>query len=230
MKRQLRIAIPGQEKNVLNYMAAMRGLGAEPVVVDQVCDAEGFDGIIMPGGVDVDPARYDTPNLECGGIDPELDELQFTMLDRFIKLGKPVFGICRGQQVINVYFGGTLIQDIKSAIRHPRYPGAKTDEIHESDAVEGSFLAQLYGTHFVTNSAHHQSILKPGEGLHIVQYAPDGVVEAAYHETLPVWSVQWHPERMCFAHRREDTVDGSLVLQFFLDRCAEYADTILKSV
>ena len=69
------------------------------------------------------------------------------------------------------------------------------------------------------NSSHHQAIEHTGKGLRAVMYSGDGVIEAAEHDSLPVWSVQWHPERMCFRHRRDDTVDGSLIFRFFLDQC-----------
>ena len=69
------------------------------------------------------------------------------------------------------------------------------------------------------NSSHHQGVDRPGNGLRVVLRAQDGVIEAMEHETLPVWCVQFHPERMCFKHQRDDTVDGSLLFRFFLDQC-----------
>lgn len=223
-ERKLRIAIPAPETDVLNYIAAMLALGAEPVLVDAACSAEQYDGLLLPGGVDVDPSYYHRENVACGTLKPELDAWQFAVLDKFVKLGKPVFGICRGHQVINVYFGGTLIQHVPNAHLHARDAGVPKDKVHISHADYGSYLAKIYGTDFYTNSAHHQASEIIGQGLHVVQHSAEGIVEAAYHEILPVWSVQWHPERMCFAHQRSDTVDGSLVLKFFLDRVKEYCN------
>lgn len=220
-EKKLRIAIPAPESDIPNYLAALRALGAEPVPVDAECSADGFDGLLLPGGVDVDPANYHRANVACGTTKPSLDAWQLTVLDRFVKQQKPVFGICRGHQVINVYFGGTLIQHVPGAERHARDAGASVDKVHMSHAEPGSFLAQLYGTNFAINSAHHQASDDVAPVLHVVQHSDDGLVEAAVHQSLPVWSVQWHPERMCFAHKRSDTVDGSLVLQFFLDRVKE---------
>lgn len=219
---KLRIAIPAEVQDIKNYLAALRALGAEPVQVTIDCDAAAFDGLLLPGGVDVNPVRYGKENVGCAAISDELDEWQLTVMDRFVKLGKPVLGICRGHQVVNVYFGGTLIQHISSAARHARELGVSVDRAHLTHAEAGSFLAELYGTDFTVNSAHHQATDTVGEGLHAVQYSDDGVVEGAYHESLPVWSVQWHPERMCFARHRSDTVDGSLLLRFFLNKVNEH--------
>ena len=206
----LKIAIPGRDGDVINYTIAMMMLGAQPVTVWDEWNVEDFDGLLLPGGVDVHPGRYGQENVACGTIDEALDAIQFEIADAFIKAGKPVLGICRGHQLLNVYFGGTLIQDLENADHHKWTP--EGDRVHDTTADEGSFIAGIYGTAFPVNSAHHQ-------GLKAVQYSDDGVVEAMYHETLPVISVQWHPERMCFDHQREDTVNGSLVLSYFLDMC-----------
>ena len=81
-------------------------------------------------------------------------------------------------------------------------------------------MQMLYGSRFIVNSTHHQASGRIGDGLVPVLRAEDGTVEAAYHERLPIWSVQWHPERTCFGFLREDAVDGSRVLEFFLNRCS----------
>ena len=134
-------------------------------------------------------------------------------MDIFVRSGRPVLAICRGHQLANVYFGGTLIQDLPTADVH-RHIGH--DQAHLSHAVSGSILAQIYGTDFPINSAHHQGIKDLGKGLSVIQTSHDGVIEAIVHESLPVLGLQWHPERMCFDTRREDTVDGSLILAHFL--------------
>ena len=146
--------------------------------------------------------------------------MQMSALDAFVKAEKPVFGICRGHQLINVFLGGTLIQDLPQAQTHSRC-GASVDKVHVVRSESGSLLHALYGERFSVNSAHHQAIERLGEGLVITQWAPDGVIEAVEHTTLPVFSVQWHPERMCLERARNDTVDGSLVIRYFLKLCAE---------
>lgn len=215
----LKIAVPalGEESRIHNYLEAVKALGAEPVTGERI-RPEDCGGLLLPGGIDVDPVRYGqekAPETEC---DAALDEMQIDMLHRFMALGRPVFGICRGHQLINVALGGTLIQHLPTAKDHMQ-PVPGTDHVHECEAAEGSFIADLYGRRFPVNSSHHQGIDRPGKGIRIVLRAADGVAEALEHETLPIWGVQFHPERMCFAHRREDTVDGSVLLRWFVEKC-----------
>ena len=220
----MKIAIPiPPEDAYTNYFDALSALGAEGEKVPAGVDPAGFGGLLLPGGGDVDPARYHQEMNGSEKPDPALDELQWQVLDRFYRAGKPILGICRGHQLLNVYFGGTLIQDLPHSGVHDWDKGKSADKIHETRALPGSWLAGLYGERFVTNSAHHQAVDAPGRGLIIDQYSADGVIEAMHHESAPVFSVQWHPERMCFKHRREDTVDGRLVLGWFLDFCRSRA-------
>lgn len=222
MEETLNIAIPIFHMTTENYENALRGLGAVPKIITKDCDPSGFDGLLIPGGDDVNPERFGQENWGSEGIDDLLDAMQFAVLDHFVKAGKPVFGICRGHQLINIYFGGDLLQDLgaKNAC-HRREKGSTKDRIHSIRAQQGMFLEQLYGSDFVTNSSHHQGVDRLGNGLVAAAVSEDGVNEALFHETLPIWSVQFHPERMCFAHKRTDTVDGSRVLGFFLEQCAK---------
>ncbi len=219
MSASLKIAIPALcDKPIINYVSALQNLGAEPVRIDASAKASSFDGLLLPGGGDVAPLRYGQENDGSRGIDPELDALQFAAADAFISAGKPVFGICRGLQLLNVFFGGTLVQDLPSAASHSSGI-VGTDLYHDSSAAENSFLASVYGFSFRINSSHHQAVDRPGKGLQVVQYSHDGVVEALSHETLPVWCVQWHPERLCGRFATDRAVDGSLVLDWFLNKC-----------
>lgn len=204
----------GSELTV-NYAEAVSAFGGVPHgVYLPEADAEKYDALILSGGADVDPAFYGETNTACFGIDRARDEAEFRLIEAFRKAGKPILGICRGHQVLNVYFGGTLIQHLAMAEKHQ---WTKTgDSVHETDAEAGSFLAEMYGTHFSVNSAHHQGIDRLAEELQIVQTAPDGTVEACVHKEEPVWSVQWHPERMCLSRARADTVDGGKVFRWFI--------------
>ena len=221
MKKKLRIAVPVHpELSTENYLDALKNLGAEGVVCEAVCPADGFDGLLLPGGCDADPTLYGECNLACEHVNRALDDLQLGMLDMFVKAKKPVLGICRGHQLINVYFGGTLIQHLPCSDCHSRM-AQPADKVHTTHAVPGSVMERMYGCCFCTNSSHHQAIGQLGDGLEIVEWSDDGVAEAVKHETLPVFGVQWHPERMCFAHARHDTVDGSKVIAYFLEKCGE---------
>lgn len=218
---KLKIAIPARPEDIQNYINALSALGACPIQVGPECSAEAFDGLLLPGGKDIDPVRYGQNNTDCCAIDTDLDEWQFQVTDAFVKLKKPIFGVCRGHQLLNVYFGGTLIQNIEHAMLHTSEPGIKADKIHFNTCEPGSYLAELYGTEFYTNSSHHQAVARLGEKLHSAMRSPEGYVEGLSHEELPVWSVQWHPERMCFAFESAAYADGSIVLKWFLEQCAK---------
>lgn len=232
-----RIAIPEIDQNVTNYTRAVLGAGMEPVVIsvqsEQVrnpCQqeyldyaqfrAEEYDGLLLPGGGDVNPSRYGRENQGSIMIMDELDTLQLTILDDFAKRGRPVLGICRGHQVLNVYFGGTLIQDLPTGFRHSRALD-EPDKVHCCRAAGGSWLESLYGTsRFSHNSAHHQAVEHLGRGLVADGWSlEDGVIEAMHHTSLPIYGVQWHPERMCLELERDDTVNGLPVLQFLCRLC-----------
>lgn len=173
-----------------------------------------FDGLLLPGGYDLNPCLYGEENKGSRHIDDTLDKAQLLLLDTFIRAGKPVLGICRGHQVINVYFGGTLIQHMDTASLHQQPEG---DCVHETLVSRNSFLRSRYGrSRFCVNSCHHQALGRIGQGLLPIQHTADGAVEAMVHQKLPVFSVQWHPERMMLAHARTDTVDGSPIFHHFL--------------
>ncbi len=225
-----RIAIPETELVMDNYMYALKMLGARPALVDGRVDLGEFDGLLLPGGADINPSRYGEENAGSEGIDDIRDELQMRTLGYFAEAKRPVLGICRGMQVVNVFFGGTLIQHLDPNSRHSRAPGSDQDRVHKIVSAKGSWIASLYGDEFYANSAHHQAVGRLGTGLRAVAVSGDGVVEALVHEMLLVYGVQWHPERMCFSHIRNDTVDGSRVLRFFLEKCAGHAAHIIENL
>lgn len=220
----LKIAIPiPPEDRYPNYFAAMEAFGAEGVKAPRDVDPAGFDGLLLPGGDDVDPRQYGQEMAGAVDPDPALDALQLSVIDRFYRAGKMIFGICRGHQLLNVYFGGTLIQDLKNGKLHDWDEGKSSDKAHETRALSGSWLEKIYGEKFPTNSAHHQAVDRLGKGLTVDQYALDGIIEGMHHESGHVYSVQWHPERMCLKHQRDDTVDGGAVLRWFLEKCRSFA-------
>ena len=243
--RRHRIALPEIDQDVRNYTRAVNAAGMEPVVIsvethqihsgyqqeyldyDQF-NVDAYDGLLLPGGGDVDPHCYGREDEgKCMMIMRALDELQLAMLDDFVRSGKPVLGICRGHQLINVYFGGTLIQHLPDSFRHFRKIGAAQDKRHYCTARPGSWLADLYGETFPHNSAHHQAVDILGKGLVADSWCPeDGCIESMHHESLPIYSVQWHPERMSLALERSDMVNGLPVLRFFSSLCAQKAGDI----
>jgi len=180
----MKIFIP--QEGFENYVNALSALGAEVYF----SDPDSCDALLLPGGDDIDPCHYGQENCGSVGIDAERDRLEFEALDAFVKSGQPVLGICRGAQLINVAFGGSLFQDIPN---HSRINNA--DRLHGSRTTDEK-LRSLYGEEFIINSSHHQAVDRLGEGLSAVQWADDGTVEAIRHESLPVFAVQWHPERL----------------------------------
>ena len=216
----LRIAVPtNRPEAVVNYLNALEQLGARGEAGREFNPQE-YDGLLLPGGWDVNPSRYGKERIPEETVDDDLDELQFQALRVFLKARKPVFGICRGHQLLNVAFGGTLVQHLPDAEKHMSLPSGE-DNVHTAWIRQDSFLHRIYGDECTVNSSHHQAVDLPGKGLKIVMRSESGVPEAAEHEFLPVWGVQWHPERMCCKFARKDAADGSLVFRFFLDKCRE---------
>ncbi len=235
MTAKPRIAIPIIDQNVSNYTAALHAADMEGVAVSileesdfrEKCgtlteymnyrdfSAESFDGLLLPGGGDINPARLHEENLGSIGIRDDLDELQFSVLDLFVRSKRPVFGICRGLQIINVYFGGTLIQHLPTASRHTR-GGDGPDLLHPCRAADGSWIRRLFGPEFTVNSAHHQAAGRPGASIAVDAICPeDGVIEALHHTSLPIYAVQWHPERACLRWKRDVLHDGLPAFHFF---------------
>ena len=184
-----------------NYEDAHALLGAQCAETPQDADL-----LLLPGGGDVHPRFYGRALGGAVDIDEARDERELALVDEFLREGKPIVGICRGLQFLNVSFGGTLHQHI---LGHAQVCGR--DHLHVVHAAPG-LLRELYGTRFTVNSAHHQAVGTLGEGLQVLACAPDGTVEAIAHESLPVFAVQWHPERLCGAFARSEAVDGAKLL------------------
>lgn len=199
------------------YIQAVLSAGGTPLLIpyqpqkslQQVVAV--LDGLVLPGGIDVDPARYgQAPVVACGSIDPLWDELDLNTLRLALERDLPVLAICRGMQVLNVALGGSLVQDIPSqieeAIKH-RQEAPGWHATHAISLQDGCLLGDIWGDAPArVNSFHHQSIASFGRGLRVCATAPDGVIEAVEAvEHRFVLGVQWHPELMvqrCEAARR----------------------------
>lgn len=163
-----------------------------------------LDAVLLTGSPsNVDPAHYQDEGGQ-GPFDPGRDAIALSMIERMIDGGKPVFGICRGFQEINVALGGTLRRDTSASddlLRH-HAPGDASfagmfDHLHPVELSKGGMLARAFGKHELTvNSVHYQGVGKLAPGLDIEARAPDGLVEAfsARPNGAPVIAVQWHPE------------------------------------
>ena len=192
-----------------HYSEAVEAAGGLPVHLPLIPKPEyiravmsGLDGLLLPGSdSDVDPARYGhQPHPQLGFVVPEKDETDFLALEDAERRGLPVFAICFGIQSLNVFRGGSLIQDIQSqfpnAIKHEQ--GAPRDRhSHRVRILDGCLLRQLAGAENVpVNSHHHQAIENVGRELVATAWAPDGLVEAVEDPRNDrfVLGVQWHPE------------------------------------
>ncbi|HLU83754.1 MAG TPA: gamma-glutamyl-gamma-aminobutyrate hydrolase family protein [Trueperaceae bacterium] len=165
------------------------------------------DGLLMVGGGDVDPAVFGQgPDRDLGHVDPVRDAWELALYRAYRAAGKPVLGVCRGVQLINVAEGGSLHQHLPSVegtFQHSQHDMSGTP-LHPVELVAGSRLAAGFGTTTIrTNSYHHQAIDRVGAGLKVVARAGDGVVEALEGESGAfLLAVQWHPE-MAFKRHPE---------------------------
>ncbi len=182
------------------------------------------DGVILPGGSDIDPALYNSyPEKNLGNISPERDRWELKILEIAMEMGKPILGICRGFQLINIYYGGSLKVDVcgnndDSKIPHMALMVPKYYRTHQLQIQKNTRLAKIFTDDEVAvNSYHHQAVDKVGEGLTVSAVAPDGFVEGIEDPNYPyLLGVQWHPEMMA----AKDSVQLNLFKDFvdFVDQ------------
>jgi putative glutamine amidotransferase len=187
--------------------------------------AQALDGLVLQGGNDVAPETYgETPLHPDWAGDRVRDLYEMELIDAFIRAGKPVFGVCRGLQLLNVMHGGTLLQDIatqRPQSRVHREPGMYERHFHEVEIVPGTRLAELYPgvTRVTTNSIHHQAIKDLAPDFVVEAHCPDDGTIEAVRRRGPVYvaAVQWHPE--FHAPGDDRTIDDTPLLGDFLAAC-----------
>lgn len=217
-KKMKKIFIRGAENTLENYAEAVSSLGCIAVVSLDLSLASDCDGLLLAGGGDLNPALYNQQNTSSSWIDDQRDADEVALIKMFYEAGKPIMGICRGFQLLNVYFGGTMIQDIENHHIHTRGMD-EDDKVHSIKVIKDCYLSELYGKEFNVNSSHHQALDKVADMFEVLAYSEDGIVEAIVNEEKNIYAVQFHPERMCFSNLREDTVDGSIVINYFISKC-----------
>ena len=217
------------------YVDAVAAAGDVPVVLPRQVDTnrisrlmEGIDVLLLCGGEDVDPARYgEEPSPKLGAVNAVRDDFECRLLDEAVRRRLPVFGICRGMQALNVYFGGTLVQDIPTEVpgclRHRKGPHERDFPMHAIDIAPGSRLAVVLGrTNLVVNTFHHQCLERIAPGFRVTARSADGVPEAFEGDGYPAAGVQFHPEKMLAA-------DSGHPLRAVFDRllflCGKVADS-----
>lgn len=178
--------IGNNEAGAATTAAKVREMGVDAVIVTGNYDPSQYDGIIIPGGGDLDPSRYGQANTGSSNIDNALDDRQIDAVKRSAEVGKPVLGICKGIQLVNVAFGGTLNQNI----------GGHMGVWHSAHVVAGGWLSGVYSGSVSVLSYHHQSIRDLAPGFQVDMRAGDGTVEAISNSAKRVYGVQFHPEQM----------------------------------
>ena len=179
-----------------DYARRVAEAGGLPVLLSLDTDpariVEHLDGIVLPGGTDVDPARYGAaPAPDLMDLEPARDAHELALLDAAAMAEVPVLAICRGLQMVNVWRGGTLHQHVPE---HGLFEEPPDKLQHEVTCAPGSVLAGVYGPSLMVNSLHHQTVDRLGAGLEVTAEAPDGTVEGLECRDAPVVAVQWHPE------------------------------------
>ena len=193
---------------VPSYIEAVRRAGGIPVLLPVTLDKEEIqaavarvDGVVVPGGGDVEPHRYNGIQHESlGGMDAMRDEFEINLVHHLVEIEKPFLAICRGIQVLNVALGGTLWEDVfdlmPSAMKHAYFGEGRTLVPHTVDVEPDSCLAYyLQTTQARVNSLHHQGLKMLASDLRATAVAPDGLIEGVEIPGHPfALGVQWHPE------------------------------------
>ena len=169
------------------YADAVAAAGGIPVTAYAYQGNEAFDGLLLAGGGDIDPAYYGETNHGSYPPDRTRDRCEMSLCRHFTEAKKPILAICRGCQLLNVFLGGTLVQDL------PHHAACN----HLTTNQENSVAYQIFGKESLVNSNHHQAIKQPAMEIKITQRCKqDGVIEGFEHERLPILATQWHPEQL----------------------------------
>ena len=211
------------------YILTLTAAGAIPWLVPLVDDDtlrgiyEELDAVFLPGGADIDPATYGAdPHPLCDKTDRERDRVEVALATWALEDEKPVLGVCRGMQLINVAAGGSLYQDLAEelpgAIKHDYFPFrgehfSRDFLAHDVDVAGGTRLAKLLGAGSVrVNSMHHQGVKALGQGLVSTAVSPDGLIEAIEGERSGyLVAVQWHPEALTDNDARARTLFADFI-------------------
>ena len=184
------------------YALRVREAGGVPVelpAIEAPRDYVGhLDALILTGGGDVDPERWGGPADTSILVSKSRDHLEFGLLEAAIDAQIPILGICRGLQVINVFFGGDLIPHLsdREGDRHSAVSEDRSKAVHPVICEPESIVCKLYGQTAMVNSFHHQAANQPGASLKVSARSPDGTVEALEHSNGKIVGVQWHPEML----------------------------------
>lgn len=191
-----KIFLSGEREKSSRYVKALSSVGFD-ITFD---DYNASDALCLCGGGDISPCLYGAVNISSHDLDLERDVKESYYLRKFFDKNKPIIAVCRGLQVVNVYFGGSLCQNVCG---HSQIGG---EDVYHRVKLYG-YLAEIYGETALVNSAHHQVVSAVGEGLSITAMGDDGVIEGLSIKNLVAF--QFHPERLF------DKTDGSKIFSRF---------------
>lgn len=196
------------------------------IPISDPLDAEHYvnaiDGLILAGGQDVSPIFYDEePTHHLGATHPERDTFEIALVKEAYRQCKPIFAVCRGMQIVNVAFGGTLHQDIRILEQFPVQHDQKTNSQYASHSIAiapNSFLSSFLGESHLVNSFHHQAVKDLADLFEATAWSADGLIEAfeTKDKNQSILAVQWHPELMLSVSQK---------MQYFFDEIVFLAGT-----
>jgi putative glutamine amidotransferase len=200
-------------------------IGNDPALALEYIDL--LDGVLFAGGEDMLSSYFgEDPVPQVNYVSSERDCLEVALARLAEERDMPMLGICRGEQVLNVAFGGTLWQDIPSQLSggevpllcHYQDPAIRSELTHIVHPVSGTFCDRFGSEPLFVNSFHHQAVKDPAPGFKVCAYSPDGIIEAIESEELLATAVQWHPEELYVRWPR-----FNVLFSDFVERAAEYA-------
>lgn len=215
------IASDGYAKNLAHFMVntdygkAIAAAGGIPIValnpklIDEYFTMT--DGLLLTDGPEIHRGRYGkfyVPTEQFPVLNREREEMELKLCEMFAKAKKPILGIARGMQMINVFFGGTLCDNIEGASKHIKIDENKMEFVYHTVTINNKS--------FTVNSAHKSAIETLGQDIIATAYAEDKTIEAIKHSNLPILGVQWHPE-----HKSEDDGISTQIFEDFISLCKE---------
>lgn len=215
---------PTGQRKIISPSAYLRAIdlaGGVPLLTAECCVeemAELCDGLLLTGGEDINPKLLGEERLNASvKWDDARDEFEMKLFKAFLDKNKPIFGICRGFQVINVALGGGLYQDL---VEQRGLVHMNTEIRHPITTKEGSLLYRLFGESFRVNSTHHQAVRELGEGLEATAWSVEGICEGFEHGSKPIFGTQFHPERLTNIMWDDRTPDFAPLFEHFTALCA----------
>lgn len=223
--REERLVVSG-----VDYYNSVASMGGLPVIFPNLMDevaitqyAEMIDGLLVTGGGDIDPSIYgEQPHPGLGEVSPQRDFFEIALVQKVLQLNKPILGLCRGCQVINVAMGGDVYQDIYAQSDTPllqhRQKAPRSHASHDVDIDPQSILYQIIQKPRIkVNSFHHQAVRKIGGQLKVSARSDDGIIEAIESKAHRfVLATQWHPENLL----RKDDPASVEIFQAFVKACS----------